>query len=209
MSQPFNAECKAPVLRDLDHENGEFWVQSPWQFPSSGENLSAYERNGIHLNAGDGVFYDISFLTGADSPGDGRSVASFDITGDGMPELFVRQVGGGPLLVFENQFPKSNWLCISLSGDKSNSLGIGSKLVCEAGGRRICRELYPVINFLSQSPAHVNFGLGDAEAVDRLTIHWPSGEKQVLTDLPINSHVLVRESSPEFSTISPGKVAAR
>ena len=126
-----------------------------------------------------------------------------------MPELFVRQVGGGPLLVFENQFPKSNWLRISLSGDKSNSLGIGSKLVCEAGGRRICRELYPVINFLSQSPAHVNFGLGDAETVDRLTIHWPSGETQELIDLPINSHVRVRESNPEYSTISPGKVAAR
>lgn len=181
-------------------------MASPWQFPSSGENLSAYERNGIHLNAGDGTFYDISYLTGADSSGDGRSVTSFDITGDGMPELFVRQVGGGPLLIFENQFPKSNWLQISLSGDKSNSLGIGSKLVCEAGDRRICRELYPVINFLSQSPSIVHFGLGDAETVDRLTIHWPSGEEQVLTNVPINSHVLIRESSPDIHTIIPGQL---
>ena len=183
-------------------------MASPWKFPDSGENLSAYERNGIHLNAGDGNFFDISYLTGADSTGDGRSVVSFDMTGDGMPELLVRQAGGGPLLVFENRFPKSNWLRVSLRGVKSNSLGIGSKLVCEAGGQRICRELYPIINFLSQSPASLHFGLGDAEKVDRLTIEWPSGEKQILTNLPINSHVLIHESNPKVNTIVPGKGAA-
>ena len=118
-------------------------------------------------------------------------------------------VGGGPLLIFENQFSKSSWLRVSLRGDKCNSLEIGCKLVCEAGGRQICRELYLVINFLSQSPAQVSLGLGDAESVDRLTIHWPSGKKQVLTDLPINSHLLISESSPNYSTISQDKVAAR
>lgn len=208
VSQPFNALYNAPALRDLDQSRGEFWVPSPWKFPSSGENLSAYERNGVHLNAGDGKFFDISYLTGADSTGDGRSVVGFDITGDGMPELFVRQAGGGPLLVFENCFPKSHWLRVSLRGGKSNSLGIGSKLVCEADGKRISRELYPIVNFLSQSPACVQFGLGDAEKVDRLTIQWPSGEKQVLTDLPINAHVLVRESSPDVTTVIPGERAA-
>ena len=95
-----------------------------------------------------------------------------------MPELFVRQAGGGPLMVFENRFPKANWLRVTLRGKKSNSLGIGSKLVCEIGDRRICRELFPAISFLSQTPAMVNFGLADATRVDRLTIAWPSGEKQ-------------------------------
>ena len=205
VSQPFDARCEAPARREIDRKKGEFWVTSPWKFPSSGENLSAYERNGIHLNTGNGSFFDISYLTGADSSGDGRSVVAFDVTGDGMPELLVRQAGGGPLLVFENRFPKANWLQISLRGSKSNSLGIGSKLVCEAGGKRISRELYPVINFLSQSPAFVNFGLGAARKVDRLTIEWPSGKKQVFTNLPINSHLLIRESNPKVTTIVPGK----
>ena len=114
-------------------------------------------------------------------------------------------VGGGPLLIFENQFPKSSWQQVSLRGDKSNSLEIG----CEASSRQIYRELYPVINFLSQRAAQVSFGLGDAKSVDRLTIHWPSGKKQVLADLPINSHSLISESSPNYSTISQNKVAAR
>jgi hypothetical protein len=141
VSQPFDAQIQTPALREIDEDHGEFWVPSPWLFPSSGENLSAYERNGIHLNAGDGVFFNISALTGADSTGDGRSVISFDITDDGMPELLVRQAGGGPLLVFENRFPASSWLRISLRGIRSNSLGIGSKIECEVDGKTLYREL--------------------------------------------------------------------
>jgi enediyne biosynthesis protein E4 len=205
VSQPFDAQIQTPALREIDEDHGEFWVPSPWLFPSSGENLSAYERNGIHLNAGDGVFFNISALTGADSTGDGRSVISFDITDDGMPELLVRQAGGGPLLVFENRFPASSWLRISLRGIRSNSLGIGSKIECEVDGKTLYRELYPGISFLSQSPASVHFGLGNAATISRLAIRWPSGEKQVFTDVPVNSHIQITESDSKIRTIIPGE----
>jgi len=205
VSQPFDARSQTPALRELDHDHGEFWVPSPWLFPASGENLSAYERNGIHLNAGDGEFFDISALTGADSTGDGRSVISFDITGDGMPELLVRQAGGGPLLVFENLFPDSNWLRVSLRGSRSNSLGIGSKIECIVNGKTLYRELYPGVSFLSQGPAAVNFGLGDATMIDQLIVRWPSGEKQVFSDVPVNSHIQLTESDPKVRTVIPGK----
>jgi len=207
VSQPFDAQSKTPALRDLDHDHGEFWVPSPWLFPASGENLSAYEKNGIHLNAGNGVFFDISALTGADSAGDGRSVVSFDITGDGMPELLVRQAGGGPLLVFENQFPDTSWLNVSLRGSKSNSLGIGSKLACTVNGKTLYRELYPGVSFLSQRPAFVHFGLDDATAIERLTVRWPSGETQEFTDVPVNSHILLTESDQKIRKIIPGEGA--
>ena len=203
MSQPFNSDYRLPALREIDQERGEFWVSSPWLFPSSGENLSAYERNGIHLNAGNGDFIDMSFLTGADSTGDGRTVVACDITDDGMPELLVRQVGGGPLLVFENQFPRTSWIRISLEGMTSNRMGIGAKITCETENQKIYRELYPVINFLSQAPASVQLGLGKAKEVKRLKIVWPSGTEQELTDLPINCHIRIRESGkdPAYSRI--------
>ena len=59
MTQPFDHTYEAKNLRKLDKEKGEFWVGNPWLFPKSGENLSAYERNGIYLNGGDQVFHDI------------------------------------------------------------------------------------------------------------------------------------------------------
>lgn len=203
MSQPYDIQAQTPWLRPLDTKNKEFWVSNPWLFSSSGENLSAYERNGVFLNGTDGTFQDISFVSGADSDGDGRTAVAWDITGDGMPELFVRQAGGGPLLIFENRFPEANWLKVSLRGTKSNYFGIGSKLVCEAGGKRICRELYPLVNFLSQAPAMVHLGLGDARKVDRLTIRWPSGTVQELIDLDVNRHLLIREEDPVLDFVGP------
>lgn len=190
-----------PALRDIDRERGEFWVGNPFLFSSAGENLSAYERNGIHLNSGDGRFFDISYLTGADSPGDGRTAVFWDITGDGMPEILVRQVGGGALLVFENRFPRSNWLRISLRGAESNRLGIGSKISCQVNGKTIRRELYPAINFLSQTPSAVHLGLGAADRIDSLQIRWPSGKLQTFQDVPLNRHLLFDEAGNSFTRV--------
>ena len=193
MTQPFDHTYEAKSLRKLDEDRGEFWVGNPWLFPKSGENLSSFERNGIYVNGGNQVFHDMSYLSGADSKGDGRCVVATDLNGDGMVELLVRQAGGGPLLIFENQFPKRNWLKLSFQGSESNAPGVGVKVSCAIGDRVIRRENYPIVNFLSQKPAVVELGLGDADVIDRLEIKWPSGKLQVLEDVTVNQHLVIAE----------------
>ncbi|MFL2869518.1 MAG: CRTAC1 family protein [Pirellulaceae bacterium] len=197
MTQPFDHTHEAKNLRTLDKEKGEFWVGNPWLFPKSGENLSAFERNGIYLNGGDQVFHDMSFLSGADSNGDGRCVVATDLNGDGMVELLVRQAGGGPLLIYENQFPMQSWLKLSFKGTKSNATGVGVKVACTIGDRVIRRENYPIVNFLSQKPAVVELGLGNAEVIETLEIRWPSGHVQVFSDVNINQHLIIEEAIEE------------
>ena len=204
MSQPFNSTAQVPCLRQLDSEHGEFWVSNPWNFSASGENLSAYERNGVFLNDRRGGFHNISHSSGADNPGDGRSAVSWDITGDGMPELFIRQAGGGPLVIYRNKFPRTHFLQLSLRGTRSNSLGVGARVECEVGDAVVRRSMNPVVNFLSQSPAMVHVGLGQAEVVDRLTIRWPSGEVQSFQAVPVDRHLRITEGSDEFRTLSLG-----
>lgn len=164
---------------------------NPWQ--DDGNNLSAYERNRVLLNAGRGSFVDVSHLTTADLDSDSRGVAAGDFNGDGMEDLMVRNVGGGPLAVFENRWPKTHWLRVSLRGVASNSLGLGAKLKLEAGGHTIWRELYPVSSYQSQLASLVYFGLGDSSRADRLTVYWPSGTTQVLSDLEADRHVRITE----------------
>lgn len=200
MSQPFNRAARVPQPRGLDEGLGEWWAESPWQIIADGHNLSAYERNRLFLNGGGDGFYDVSRLTGTDSDGDGRSVVAADLNGDGMQDLLVRQVGGGPLLYFENRMPRANWLRVSLRGTDSNSLGIGARLVAQVGERQIVRELYPYNGFRSQGPAHVHFGLGTDAGVDRLTVRWPSGAEQVFSDVAGNRHVRLTEGSETVET---------
>ncbi len=196
----------------LDSRLGEFWVENPWDIIQKGHNLSCYERKRVFLNVPGDIrgrdFLDISFLTGADNDGDGRSVVAGDFRNNGQLDLIVRQVGGGAVLLYENHFPKRHYLEVSLRGTKSNRQGIGARLLAEVDGRQLVREQYPLNSYRSQMPNVVHFGLGDASDVDRLIIRWPSGARQELTHLPADRHIVVDESkegAAAVETVIPGQ----
>ena len=192
------AICPAPLKPD--ERLKDWWVENPWMIAARGKSLSGYERNRVFLNARGAEFFEISGLTGADSDGDGRAVVPVDTNGDGREDLLVRQAGGGTFLLFENRFPKAHWLQVSLRGVKSNRLGLGARLVAQTGSQKLVRELYPQNTFKSQFPAYVQFGLGAATKVDRLTITWPSGLEQEFADLPVDRYVRITEGSQEIET---------
>ena len=199
MSQPYDrlAICPAPIQPDARLK--EWWVENPWMIAAKGKSLSGYERNRVYLNSAGREFHEISGLTGgADSDGDGRSVVASDLNGDGLEDLLVRQAGGGALLYFHNGLPKTRWLEVTLRGGRSNALGIGARLVAKVGARQIVRENFPQNGFKSQGPAHVHFGLGAAAKIDKLTITWPSGLVQELTDVPLDRHIVVKEGEPQI-----------
>jgi enediyne biosynthesis protein E4 len=198
-----------PAPGVVDKSLGEFWVNDSWDIVREGHNLSAYERKRVFLNLQGKEFLDISYLTGADSDGDGRAVVAGDFRNDGRLDLVVRQVGGGPVLLFENQFPKAHYLTVSLRGTASNRLGIGARLTATVAGRNLTRELYPHNSFRSQMPSRVHFGLGDATRIDRLTVRWPSGAVQNLDDLAADRHVVITEgkTGPDaVETVTPGQL---
>jgi hypothetical protein len=192
----------------LDSKLGEFWVGNPWEIVANGHNLSAFERNRVYLNVGGHDFVDVSHLSGADSDGDGRGVVAADFRNTGMPDLVVRQVGGGPLLVYENRLPPAHYLTVTLRGDKSNRRGIGARVVAEVTGRQIVRELYPANGYMAQSPSQVHLGLGPDTRIDRLTVRWPSGRVQVLTGVAADRHVVIDEAKDgpaAVETVVPGQ----
>jgi hypothetical protein len=163
---------------------------------------------------GERNFVDISHLTGADNDGDGRAIVAGDFRNNGQQDLVLRQSGGGPLLLYENHFPRRHYLKVSLRGRHdpaakspskgSNRLGIGARLVAIVNGQQIVREMYPLNSFRSQMPNIVHFGLGDAQKVEKLKIRWPSGLEQELTDLQANRHIVVEEGSATVETVTPG-----
>jgi enediyne biosynthesis protein E4 len=209
VSQPFDRGALVPAPGTPDKSLGEFWVDDSWNIVREGHNLSAYERKRVFLNVLGKEFLDISYLTSADSDGDGRAVVAGDFRNDGRLDLVVRQVGGGPVRMFENQFEQAHYLTVSLRGTASNRLGIGARLTATVAGRDLTRELYPHNSFRSQMPSRVHFGLGDATRIDRLTVRWPSGAVQALRDLAADRHVVITEgkTGPDaVETVTPGQV---
>jgi hypothetical protein len=210
VSQPGNRDCCIKAPGKLDKDLGEFWSENPWRISSEGHNLSAFERDRVFLNVKGKAFLEISYLTGADNEGDGRGVVAADFFNTGRLDVLLRQVGGGPLVLYENRFPQRHYLEVTLRGRKSNRQGVGARLEAVAGGQRLVREMYPACGtFHSQGPDVVHFGLGDAATVERLTVRWPSGKVQELHGLRADRHIVVdegAEGNDAVRTVVPGQI---
>jgi hypothetical protein len=209
-----------PAPRKADPSLKEWWSENPFDIVEEGHNLSCYERKRVFLNVkgpdGGRNFVEVSGVSGADNEGDGRSIVAGDFRHTGQLDLVLRQSGGGPVVLYENRFPRRHYLEVSLRGAmkeyepgrRSNRLGIGARLTAVVNGQPLVRELYPLNSFRSEMPNVVHFGLGEAERVEKLTIQWPSGLRQELTDLAGDRQIVVDEGADTVETVHPGRTVA-
>lgn len=190
----------------------------------AGYPFSGNERNHLFLNRGGEQFLDVSGVTGLDSLGDGRSFASLDINRDGLTDFVVRARNTPRTLLLENRLTQgqNNFLAVQVeggnhrsesSGNWSNRDGIGVKLILEVGERLIHREIQRGKGLAAQNSSTAVIGLGKANKVERLTVLWPSGKKQMYSDLPVGKLASISERSkaptPKFSTYSLRDTKAR
>jgi hypothetical protein len=128
----------------------------------------------------------------------GRGCAYLDFDGDGSLDV-VLTANGGPARLLRNEGGAGNhWVRLRLEGDgvRSNKSALGARVVLEAGGRIQRREVASSRGYLSGSELVVTFGLGQAEKIDRLTIHWPgreAGAPTVQTDLACDREYQIRQ----------------
>jgi len=201
VTQPCDRAANIPAPGRVDNSLNEFWVENPWDIVKQGHNLSAYERKRTWMNVRGSNFIDLSYLSGMDNDGDGRCVVAGDFRNNGRLDVILRQVGGGPLLFFENNFPQRHYLKVSLRGHKSNRQGIGARLTAVVAGQQLVREMYPINSYRSQMPNIAHFGLGEATKVERLTVRWPSGKEHVFTALAADAHIVIDESKDGAAAI--------
>ena len=87
----------------------------------------------------------------------------------------------------------NNWLKVNTVGTTSNTNGIGARIsVTSTSGVQI-REVRSGDAFSTMSSLTAHFGLGSDEVVDEVSIRWPSGIVNVITDVSINSTISLVE----------------
>ena len=186
----------------LDYDNDgleDLYIVSGFLKPTiNPQNAPSYmkrQHNKLLRNRGDATFEDVSTHSGADDPGVGRGLAYLDMDEDGCLDLLVGNLGGHAKLFRNRCSTANNWLVVSLVGTHSNRDGIGARISLEAGARTQIREVSGGRSFMGQHMRSAHFGLGTVSKVGRLTVRWPSGIVQTLTDVPANRQVTVTEPS--------------
>jgi hypothetical protein len=153
------------------------------------------QEHSVFRNLGDWKFEDVSRSAGPffDVKSVARGAAFADYDNDGRIDAFIVNLGA-PAFLLHNVSPGAgHWISVKLVGRKSNRDGIGAQVEVLAGGNRQTHERVAGSGYLSQNDPRVHFGLGTAAKVDRLTITWPSGTRQVLDNLPVDRVMTVEE----------------
>jgi hypothetical protein len=123
------------------------------------------------------------------SPRRHRGSAWGDFNHDGKLDLVVTALGA-PAEIWMNDSPNGNhWLELALQGTKSNRDAIGTRIRITASGQTQFSHVSTASGYGSSSAGPVHFGLGAANVVEEIDIHWPSGRTQTLKDVHAD-HIL-------------------
>lgn len=124
-----------------------------------------------------------------------RSSAIFDLDHDGDLDIVTNEFNAEPLVLVSDLAAKGdlNFLQVRLVGKTGNRDGLGAWVEVKAGDQTLTAYHDGKSGYLSQSRLPLYFGLGKADKVERLDVVWPSGKRQVVERVKINSTVVVEE----------------
>jgi hypothetical protein len=169
-----------------------------------------HTNNFLYSNNGDETFEKVttgSIVTDSD---DSRGSNWIDYDNDGDLDLFVANYNyieidpnndGEENALYKNEGNNNSWINIKCEGTISNRSAIGAKVRIKAliNGKQTwqVREISGQTSggFCAQNSLNAEFGLGDAQIIDSLKIHWPSGIRWDTVNVTPNQFLIITEKS--------------
>jgi hypothetical protein len=181
------------------------WGSGVYDFDNDGQlDILVFHGGLIHLipqehtlfrGLGNGRFQDVSREAGPvlSERTVARGACFADTTNDGKVDAYVVNLGSEGKLLHNISTDTGHWIEVKLVGTKSNHDGIGARVEVMAGARRWTAERVASSGYLSQNDGRLHFGLGAAETIDKLIVHWPSGREQTLEKVSVDRVLTVEE----------------
>ena len=162
--------------------------------------------NGIFRNRGNLTFEDLSSKAGRSFsvPAAHRGAAFGDLNNDGKIDVVVTVLNGPPEIMMNRTRNTNHWILLNLVGVKSNRDGLGAKVKITTALGSQYNEATTAVSYNSSSDKRVHFGLGSATIIDRIEIAWPSGIKQVLTNVKADQILTIKEAATSETTSRSG-----
>ncbi len=176
------------------------------------KSFSGSERNRLFYNRHGKEFFDLSAVSGLDTPADSRSLVLLDYDRDGWEDIALVNANAPLLNLFRNDIAAvatsvapGGMIAVRLIGgsrgptpaeDWSNRDGIGAIVRVSADGWTAIRELRAGEGFAAQNSKTLLIGIGDRSDVD-VAVVWPSGRNQSAADVAPGSLLTFHENVAE------------
>ena len=173
-------EVNGHVYPQVDQQQwGTSWHQRPLLFHSDAGKLKlvpAVEGSGLATLAAS------------------RGMAYGDLFNDGQIDAVINNMDGAPTLLRNVAKSGNHWVEMKLTGGaKSPRDAVGATVYLTANGVTQRADVISGGSFASSPDPRVHFGLGQAAAVSKVEIHWPSGLVETVAAPAIDKITAVTE----------------
>jgi hypothetical protein len=179
-------------------------------------NLATIVPNRMFKNIAGRHFAEVTASSGTGNVQKGHGVACGDWDRDGDIDIFIEM--GGVIngdkyhnILFQNPGNDNHWLTVKLVGQKTNRAAIGARikvLTGEPGDSRTIHRHITTGSSFGANPLEQTIGLGKAERISLLEIHWPtSGTTQVFREVPIDRTIEITEFAEGFRVMDRKPIA--
>ncbi len=183
------------------------WAATLFDFDNDGD-IDIFSANGtaeelilqyplLLENDGTGRFRDVGQDLGDyfGTMRSGRAAAVWDYDDDGDLDIIVSHVDleATAALLRNDGGNHHHWLGLTLVARGGPALSIGAKVSVTTASRVQVKINQWATSYLSYNDPRLHFGLGRADTVERLEIHWPDGEIQVLREVSVNQYLTVTQ----------------
>ena len=149
---------------------------------------STQTKNYIFRNNHDLTFTNEQVAWGFDGPTISNGCAYADLDGDGDLDLITNNLNE-PARIYRNNTQEAaptNYLTIRLKGPSRNPFGIGTTVTVGVDKQQQVQEYFPTRGFESCSHGDLLFGTGPETKGMQITVRWPDGKTQVLSNVTPN-----------------------
>jgi hypothetical protein len=163
---------------DLFVANGRVFRRRQVAGVRLGDHWNWYaEPNQLFVNSGGGQFAEVAVGCGpaCSDIEVSRGLVAGDLDRDGDVDLVVTNANG-TVRLYRNETPRQgHWLAVRAIDPALRRDAVGARIEVRLDHRVLVRTVTAARSYLSSADLTTHFGLGEAERVDQIRVHWPDG----------------------------------
>ncbi|MGB7346803.1 MAG: FG-GAP-like repeat-containing protein [Pirellulaceae bacterium] len=123
----------------------------------------------------------------------GRAIATLDWNRDGTMDFVITHLDRPAALLNNATVSTGRSVQFELVGTRSERDAIGARISVETEQGEYRHWVTAGDGYLCSDEAVIDFGVGNANIISKVKVHWPSGEDQVFDDVAVGQRFLIIE----------------